>query len=111
VDVTEASDGSGDAVLHFADRTTAQHTAVIGCDGIKSKTRQLVLGKEAGRPVFSGKYAYRGLIPMEKAVEIVGKERTGASQMYCGYKGHVLTFPIAGGRIMNGMVLCIPVLV
>jgi salicylate hydroxylase len=23
--------------------------------------------------------------------------------MYCGYKGHVLTFPIANGSIMNGM--------
>jgi len=103
VNVTEASDGSGDAVLHFADGTTAQHTAVIGCDGIKSKTRELVLGKEAARPVFSGKYAYRGLIAMEKAVDVVGEEQTKSSQMYCGYKGHVLTFPIANGSIMNGM--------
>lgn len=96
---------SGDVVLYFADGTTARHNAVIGCDGIKSRTREVVLRDEdpgAARPVFSGKYAYRGLIPMSKAIEIVGKERAMGSQMYVGYHGHVLTFPIAGGRFMNG---------
>jgi salicylate hydroxylase len=105
VDIVEASDGSGDAVLHFADGTTAQHSAVIGCDGIKSKTREVVLGAADARPVFSGKYAYRGLIPMEKAVELLGEEQTSTSQMYSGYKGHVLTFPIANGTILNGTIL------
>jgi salicylate hydroxylase len=100
VDVKEAEDGSGDAVLYFADGTTAQHSAVIGCDGIKSKTRELVLGKEEATPAFSGKYAYRGLIPMEKAKKIMG-DAARKSQMYTGYHGHVLTFPIAKGTIMN----------
>ncbi|KAJ4296402.1 hypothetical protein N0V90_006447 [Kalmusia sp. IMI 367209] len=99
VDVTEAADG--DAMLHFADGTTAQHTAVIGCDGIKSRTRELVLGKEEARPRFSGKYAYRGIFPMQKAVEFLGEEEPRTPQMYCGYKGHVLTFPIANGTIFN----------
>ena len=105
VNITEANDGSSDAILHFADGTTAQHIAVIGCDGIKSKTRELVLGKEAAQPIFSGKYAYRGLIPMQKAVDIVGEQRSSTSQMYCGHMGHVLTFPIANGTIMNGRVI------
>jgi salicylate hydroxylase len=102
VDISEAGDRSGDAVLRFADGTTARHAAVVGCDGIKSATRSVVLGREEGRAVFSGKVAYRGLVPMERAVEVVGEERTRASQMYCGKGGHVLTFPIAGGSIMNG---------
>jgi 2-polyprenyl-6-methoxyphenol hydroxylase-like FAD-dependent oxidoreductase len=102
VDVKEADDGSGDAVLSFADGSVARHSAVIGCDGIKSTTRELVLGKEEARPVFSGKCAYRGLIPMEKAVEIMGDEEPRTAQMYCGYHGHVLTFPIARGSLMNG---------
>jgi salicylate hydroxylase len=103
LDVTEAEDGSGNAVLHFADGTTAQHTAVLGCDGIKSRTRSLVLGDSpATTAVFSGKYAYRGLIPMEKAVEIMGNDQPRMSQMYVGYHGHVLTFPIANGTILNG---------
>jgi salicylate hydroxylase len=104
LDVTEAGDGSGDALLHFADGTTAQHTAVLGCDGIKSRTRCIVLGDTdpAAKAVFSGKYAYRGLIPMAKAVEIMGEETCRTPQMHLGYHGHVLTFPIANGTIMNG---------
>jgi salicylate hydroxylase len=104
LNVSEAEDGSGDAVLHFADGTTAQHTAVLGCDGIKSRTRSIVLGDAdpAAKAMFSGKYAYRGLILMAKAVEIMGEETCRTSQMHLGYHGHVLTFPIANGTIMNG---------
>jgi salicylate hydroxylase len=104
LDITEATDGSGDAILHFADGTITQHLAVLGCDGIKSRTRSIVLGDSdsAAKAVFSGKYAYRGLIPMVKAVEIMGEETTRTPQMHLGYGGHVLTFPIANGTIMNG---------
>ncbi|OAF60454.1 hypothetical protein VC83_03624 [Pseudogymnoascus destructans] len=58
---------SGDKmVMTFEDGTTAEADAVIGCDGIKSRTREILLGKyhEAAHAVFSGKYAYRRLIPM-----------------------------------------------
>ncbi|KAL5396525.1 hypothetical protein PMIN06_001610 [Paraphaeosphaeria minitans] len=99
VEVTE-TDG-GDAVLHFADGTTAQHTAVIGCDGIKSRTREIVLGKVEARPLFSGKYAYRAILPMQKALEFLEHEQATTPQMYCGYQRHVLTFPIANGTIFN----------
>lgn len=102
VDVQEADDGSGDSVLRFADGAMARHHAVVGCDGIKSRTRELVLGNEEARPAFSGKCAYRGLIPMEKAVEIMGDKVPRKAQMYCGYHGHVLTFPIAKGSLVNG---------
>jgi salicylate hydroxylase len=102
VNVTEAVDGSGDAVLHFADGTMAQHTAVLACDGIKSTSRRLLLGPEYD-PVFSGKCAYRGLVPMTKASEIIGDEKAMSSQIFFGYYGHLLTFPIEHGRTMNGM--------
>lgn len=101
VEVTEA-DG-GNALLHFADGTTAQHTAVIGCDGIKSRTREIVLGEKEARPLFSGKYAYRAVLPMQKALEFLDDKRATTPQMYCGYKRHVLTFPVANGTIFNGM--------
>lgn len=39
---------------------------------------------------------------MEKAVEIMGGEEPRTPQMYVGYHGHVLTFPIANGTILNG---------
>lgn len=104
--ITEAEDGSGDAVLHFADGSTAQHNAVLGCDGIKSRTRSIILGdSETSTAVFSGKYAYRGLLPMTKAVEILGEVIPKTPQMYMGYHGHVLTFPIANGTLLNGRYL------
>ncbi|KAF1944950.1 salicylate 1-hydroxylase-like protein [Clathrospora elynae] len=102
VDVTEAEDESGEAVLHFADGSTAQHGAVFGCDGIKSRTRAIVLSDDpCTNAVFSGKYAYRGLIPMSEAVAILGEDEPRTNQMYIGYHGHVLTFPIANGTLMN----------
>lgn len=90
--------------LLFTDGTSAVHSAVIGCDGIKSRTRQVILGDNdpAAHAVFSGKYAYRGLIPMDKAAALLGDELARNSQMYLGYHGHVLTFPIKHGDIMNG---------
>jgi salicylate hydroxylase len=105
VDLNEATDGSEDMVLHFADGTTAQHSSVIGCDGIKSNVRKWLLGKDnpAAQAFFSGKYAYRGLIPMEQAVEMLGEEVAQNSQMFLGYHGHLLTFPIEQGKTMNGM--------
>lgn len=103
VDLSNAKDNSGDMVLHFADGTTAQHSAVIGCDGIKSKTRPWLLGKDdpASEAVYSGKYAYRGLIPMEKAVELLGEEVAANSSIFMGYHGHILTFPVQKGKTMN----------
>lgn len=62
-----------------------------------------MLGEDhpATNPVFSGVYAYRGLIPMDKAVAAVGEEFARNSQMYLGHKGHMLTFPIEKGDTMN----------
>ncbi|KAK8162998.1 hypothetical protein BKA80DRAFT_274237 [Phyllosticta citrichinensis] len=100
-DMENLSDGN--VKLKFHDGTEAVHSAAIGCDGIKSRTRQVVLGENdpAAKAVFSGKYAYRGLIPMDQAAELLGDELARNSQMYLGYHGHVLTFPVEKGKTMN----------
>ena len=69
--------------LHFHDGSSAEHTAVIGCDGIKSRTRKILLGEDKAESTakFTGKYAYRGLIPMEKAVALLGDELARNAQM------------------------------
>ncbi|KAK3615416.1 hypothetical protein LTR56_026603 [Elasticomyces elasticus] len=100
----EEVDDKGDhVVLHFADGTTAKHSALIGCDGIKSKVRLAVLGPNhpAAHAVFTEKYAYRGLIPMDDAAALLGDELARNSQMYLGHGGHILTFPIEHGKTMN----------
>lgn len=104
VDMNGAEDGSGDIVLQFADGSKARHNAVIGCDGIKSLTRKWLLGREdpAATAVFSGKYAYRGLIPMDEAVQLLGEDVAQNSNIFLGYHGHLLTFPVEQGKTMNG---------
>lgn len=96
---------NGDGVtVKFQDGTEAKHDAVIGCDGIKSKMRVCLLGEHdpASQAEYSGKYAYRGLIPMDKAKELLGEEKAQNSQMYYGRHGHMLTFSIEKGKTMNG---------
>lgn len=107
VDMKSVDDGSGDMICVFADGTEARHDAVIGCDGIKATTRRWLLGEDnpASKAVFSGKYAYRGLIPSEEATEMLGEEVAGNSSFFFGYHGHLLTFPIEQGKTMNGILL------
>lgn len=89
--------------MKFADGTITEADAVIGCDGIKSVCREFVLGKnnQLSQPMFTGKHAYRGLIPMEKAIAAIGAEKAQNRTMFLGKGGHVLVFPVAEGKIMN----------
>ena len=100
VDVEELADG---VRLHFADGGKAEASAAVGCGGVKSNLRIIVLGTDdrAAHPSFTGKYAYRGLIPMEKAVDLLGDELARNSVQWLGNHGHVLTFPIKKGNMMN----------
>lgn len=93
----------GKTILKFADGTTAEADAVIGCDGIRSVCREFVLGKgnPISQPTFTGKHAYRGLIPMDKAIAAIGEEKAQNRFMFIGKGGHVLTFPVANGDVMN----------
>ncbi len=89
--------------LKFRDGTEATHHAVIGCDGIKSATRQYILGpgNPAAHAVFTGKYCYRGLIPMDKAEALLGEELAKNNSMYIGHHKHIITFPVQKGKTMN----------
>lgn len=89
--------------LQFEDGTDAIHCAVIGCDGIKSQIRKFMAGDNYShvKPTFTGKYCYRGMIPMQLAIKELGEELAQNSQAYLGYHGHMLTFPVAGGKMMN----------
>ena len=97
------TEASGKLTLAFEDGETAFADALVGADGVRSRVRQLLLGKESVLDglSFTGKYAYRGLISMDKAREAVGDELAMNSQMYLGKDGHVLTYPIDHGKTMN----------
>ncbi|KAF2172605.1 hypothetical protein M409DRAFT_62376 [Zasmidium cellare ATCC 36951] len=89
--------------LKFTDGSVECADVVIGCDGIRSRVRQLLLGADnpASYPTYSHKYAFRGLIPMHQARAALGVEKTDTRHMYLGKDSHALTFPVAGGQILN----------
>jgi salicylate hydroxylase len=90
-------------ILHFADGTTATADAVVGADGVKSHVRQSLLGAEKpeSHANYTYKYAYRGLIPMDKAIAELGEDMAANAKMHLGPDGHILTFPIDKGETMN----------
>lgn len=81
-DISEAS--SGKLVMKFEDGSTAEADAIVGCDGIKSRVRQIMVGADhpSAKPSYTHKYAYRGLVPMEQAIEAVGEERAQNACMH-----------------------------
>ncbi|KAM0449563.1 hypothetical protein ACHAO4_007585 [Trichoderma viride] len=89
-------------VLKFSDGTEALADAVVGCDGIKSRVRQIVLGEDnpASYPHYSHQSAYRALIEMDKALAALGHLPSG-QLMYLGPRAHINTYPVGRGKFMN----------
>jgi salicylate hydroxylase len=76
---------------------------VIGCDGIKSRVRQLLFGKTnpASHAHYTHKVAYRALVPMADAITAIGEYKAKNQHMHVGPGAHVLHFPVAGQTLMN----------
>ncbi|MCL6648886.1 MAG: FAD-dependent monooxygenase [Chloroflexi bacterium] len=83
-------------VAHFANGATVAGRALIGCDGIHSRVRECLFGPDA--PRFTGKVAWRGLVPMERLSE---QQRTPTSCLWTGPDHAFLRYPVRGGRLMN----------
>ncbi|KAK4454497.1 salicylate hydroxylase [Podospora aff. communis PSN243] len=99
----DSSPSSSVVTLHFTDRTTATASAVIGCDGIRSRVRQLLLGEDspAALPHYTSKFCYRALVPMDRAVAAVGQYKAGTRFMHNGPGAHVITYPVGGNKVLN----------
>ena len=95
--------GEGGVKLKFADGETVIADAVVGCDGIKSMTREMVFGEEGKKstPQFTGEYAYRALVPEAIARETLGDELAKNCQLYLGYKGYIMQYPVEHGKFIN----------
>jgi salicylate hydroxylase len=90
VDVQEVGEVDRRRVrLTFSDGGSAEASAAVGCDGIKSRVRRILLGEDnpLSRPRFVGEYAFRGLIPMGKAREVLGEYAAGNGHVHIGYGG------------------------
>ena len=100
VDLQQDEDG---VEISFDDGTTARHSAVVACDGIKSLGRKFVLGDSSPdvAPVFTGEYAYRNLFARKEADEIIGKEVAGMANLYCGHDRYVVLYPVDHGELVS----------
>jgi salicylate hydroxylase len=89
--VIEQGCRDGRLTMSFEDGTTAEADAVVGCDGIKSTTRKIMFGHDhpCAKPSYTHKYAYRGLAPMDKAIEAVGEEVAVNACMHVSVVGFV----------------------
>ena len=76
---------------------------VIGCDGIKSRVRELLFGASnlASYPHYTNRIAFRGLIPMPAAIAAIGEYKAKRQHMHIGPNQHMLHFPVAGQTLMN----------
>lgn len=103
VNIHPGAGSNGKVRLEFEDDSVAEADAVIGCDGVRSRVRQILLGKksEIQDLNFSGKYAYRGLVPMEKAQQVLGDYFARNGHMYIGPGSYVFHYPIDHGRLVN----------
>lgn len=105
VSVEQADDVS----VTFTDGTQYHGDLVIAADGIKSAIRNHVLegkGMPGAAPRFSGTCAYRGMIESEYLRQAyrhrgLDEHLIDVPQMYLGLDGHILTFPVKKGRLIN----------
>ncbi|KIS70159.1 salicylate hydroxylase [Mycosarcoma maydis] len=103
----------GKVKMTFHDGSTHEADLVIGCDGIHSRVRGALDPNTAGPSavagsdalVWSGTWAYRGLIPRQEFVAALGKDKgefyADTAQMMLAKDSHILIFPIQGGKTVN----------
>jgi len=98
VEIVDEPDGG--YLLKFANGSTATASVVVGCDGIRSPTRQHIHGKDA-KPVYAHEYAYRAFVPRAAYEEALGPEPAGNGQIYVGQGGYIITYPVEHGTWVN----------
>ena len=82
--------------VKFHDGTTATANLVVGCDGIHSSIRSQFISDDH---TYSGRIAYRGLVPIEKIEAWWPLESYSASWL-CKDR-HLLVFPISRNKTLN----------
>jgi len=84
----------------LADGSTHSADALLACDGVHSVLREQLLGEDKAR--FTGLLAWRGLVPMD-ALPASLRPPPGqpVGTNWVGPGGHVITYPVRGGTLMN----------
>ncbi|KAI1296438.1 hypothetical protein F5Y03DRAFT_410165 [Xylaria venustula] len=93
----------GRVSMEFKDGSLAEADIVIGCDGIRSRVRQLILGEAnpAAYPRYTNKFCFRALIPIDRARKVLDETRIARRFMYNGPGAHAITYAVANGTLLN----------
>ena len=84
---------AGRVTLSFEDGTRHEADAVVGADGLHSEVRGLILGPE--RPRFSGRVAYRGVLP---SAPIKGPGISDSRTKWWGPDRHIVIYYTKASR-------------
>lgn len=87
--LTGIEDKGTTSVLTFANGTAIEADLVIGADGIKSVVRKALFGDN--QPVFSGEHAYRAVISMDEAADMINDDNL---RMFIGRGTKVYLLPL-----------------
>jgi salicylate hydroxylase len=93
----KAEDTGEKVIVYFENGTSTTVDLLVGCDGIHSKIRSQFEG--AGKIRYSGRIAYRGLVPL-KDVEAFWPFESYAVSWLAKNK-HFLVFPVSQNRTLN----------
>jgi salicylate hydroxylase len=93
VGLAQSSEG---VEVSFADGKSAAAGLVIGADGIHSKVREILFGRDSAK--FTGCVAWRGLIAMQELPQHLARN---TATSWLGPAGHVLHYPVRSGQLMN----------
>lgn len=94
--VESFSEHSQGVTLQIAGGPPIAARAVVGADGLWSKTRGHIVGD--GSPRVSGHIAYRAVLPIE---EIEERYRRNAMMLWAGPRNHLVQYPLRGGKLFN----------
>lgn len=85
-------------VVKCSDGRTLKGRAMIGSEGLRSKTRANIV--HDGGPRSTGYVVYRGLVPVE---EISNKDYLNSMVIYGGPGCHIVQYRLRGGTVMNNV--------
>jgi salicylate hydroxylase len=84
----------------FRNGDTAEGDALIGADGVKSRTRALLWGEDT--PRFTGQLAYRFLVGRAQAAPFMG---LGRGAVFLGPGATFNRYTLRGGSVVNGVAI------
>jgi salicylate hydroxylase len=82
--------------VRFESGRIVQAALVVGADGIHSRVREALFGKDSAQ--FTGCVAWRGLVPMHRLPRHLARN---TATSWLGPAGHVLHYPVRRGELMN----------